>query len=109
MVTKNKSLTQVFQFLRSLNDYTKKRRSRPSSWQAAFGYSISLTWLMLMFSICWVVVGGNKNAAEIIMALVETASLWGVALGVLGISFMRGSSPVKSSTKNKQNKPTKLK
>lgn len=75
-----------------------------SSWQAAFGYSIAITWLMIMLAMCYVVVSGNENAPEIISALVETTSLWGVALGVLGISFVKGTP---SKTKPKTNKKAK--
>lgn len=75
-----------------------------NSWQAAFGYSIAVTWLMIMLAMCYIVISGNENAAEIISALVETTSLWGVALGVLGISFVKGN-PTK--TKTKTNKKAK--
>ncbi len=61
-------------------------------WRPAFGYSVALAWLMNMFTICYVVLSDNQRAPEIIMAMVETTSLWGIALGVLGISVVKSSS-----------------
>lgn len=59
-------------------------------WRPAFGYSVALAWLMNMFTICYVVISNNQHATEIIMALADTTSLWGIALGVLGISVVKG-------------------
>lgn len=61
-------------------------------WRPAFGYSVALAWLMNMFTICWVVLSGSPNAPEIILSLVETTSLWAVALGVLGVSVVKSNS-----------------
>ena len=58
-------------------------------WRPFFGYSVSITWFAMMLTICYVILSGKENAAEIIMALVETTSLWGIALGVLGISVVK--------------------
>lgn len=58
-------------------------------WRPAFGYSVALAWLLNMFTICFVVLADNPRAPEIITALVETTSLWGIALGVLGISVVK--------------------
>lgn len=80
------------------------RSAVPCRWQAAFGYSISVTWFLNMLSVCYVMISGNEKTAEIISAFVETAALWGVALGVLGISFVKGT-PQKSA--NKANKKVK--
>lgn len=60
-------------------------------WRPAFGYSVAFSWLMNMLTICYVVVSNNPKAPEIIMSLVETTSLWGIALGVLGISVVKSS------------------
>ena len=60
-------------------------------WRPAFGYAVSLTWVLHMVTICYVVWSDNPRAPEIIMALVETTSLWSVALGVLGISVVQSS------------------
>lgn len=65
-------------------------------WRPAFGYSVALAWLMTMFTICYVVLADYENAAEIIMSLVETTSLWSVALGVLGISVVKRSQEKQS-------------
>ena len=62
-----------------------------SFWRPAFGYSVAIAWLLNMGTICYVVVAGKPNAPEIINAMVETTSLWSVALGVLGISVVKSS------------------
>lgn len=100
---KIKKLLTPIRLIGKISNHKKCRISSClNSWQAAFGYSIAVTWLMIMLAMCYVVVSGNENAPEIISALVETTSLWGVALGVLGISFVKGTS-----VKNKTNKKTK--
>ena len=58
-------------------------------WRPFFGYSVSLTWCAMMLTVCYVILSGKNNAAEIIMALVETTSLWCIALGVLGVSVVK--------------------
>lgn len=60
-------------------------------WRPAFGYSVAAAWLLNMCTICYVVLADYDNAAEIIMSLVETTSLWSVALGVLGVSVVKRS------------------
>lgn len=69
-------------------------------WRPAFGYSVAISWFMSMGTICTVVLSGNPQAPEIIMALVETTSLWGIALGVLGLSVVK-TSQEKPLTKSK--------
>lgn len=68
-------------------------------WRPAFGYSVAFSWLMNMLTICYVVVSGNQNVPEIINALVETTSLWGIALGVLGISVVKNNKDNNVKTK----------
>lgn len=63
-------------------------------WRPAFGYSVALSWFLCISTICYVVVSGNQRTPEIIMALVETTSLWGIALGVLGISVVKTNSEI---------------
>ncbi len=62
-----------------------------SFWRPAFGYSVALAWLLNMGTICFVVIAGRADAPEVINAMVETTSLWSVALGVLGISVVKSS------------------
>ena len=62
-------------------------------WRPLFGYIISLSWLMHMSTMCWVVWSSDPQAEKIIMAFVETTSLWSVALGVMGISVVKESQP----------------
>lgn len=69
-------------------------------WRPAFGYSVAIAWLLNMLTICYVVITDSGEAAEIISALMETASLWGLALGVLGVSVVK-SAPEKRTKKTK--------
>lgn len=61
-------------------------------WRPAFGYSVALAWLLMMLTICYAVLRDAEHAVDIIAALVETTSLWGIALGVLGISVVKSNS-----------------
>lgn len=65
-------------------------------WRPAFGYSVALAWLLNMATICYVVIADYPNATEIIMSMVETTSLWSVALGVLGVSVVKRSQEKQS-------------
>lgn len=76
-----------------------------SFWRPLFGYAVSVTWVMHMLTICLVVWENNPRAPEIIMALVETTSLWSVALGVFGISVVK-TSAVRPAAKKQLTKPT---
>lgn len=60
-------------------------------WRPAFGYSVALAWLLMMLTICYTILTDSSHASEIIMALVETTSLWGIALGVLGLSVVKNN------------------
>ena len=68
-------------------------------WRPAFGYSVALAWLLTMSTICYVVLADYPNASNIIEALVETTSLWSVALGVLGISVVKRSQEKQNAKK----------
>lgn len=65
-------------------------------WRPAFGYSVAVAWLLNMGTICYVVIADYPNASEIIMSMVETTSLWSVALGVLGVSVVKRSQEKQS-------------
>lgn len=79
--------------------YSAKHSSRKKNisawernWRPLFCYSVCLTWIMQMGTICWVVWINHPKAEEIIMALVETTSLWSMALGVMGISVVKSTT-----------------
>ncbi len=74
------------------------------NWRPLFGYSVCLTWVLQMSTICWVVWINHPRAEKIIMALVETTSLWSMALGVMGISVVK--STTLSEPKPKTPKPS---
>lgn len=78
-------------------------------WRPVFGYCVSLAWLCHMLTICYVIISDNPKALEIITSLAETTSLWGVALGVLGISVVKSNRvPTKLSDKSKTIKQDKF-
>jgi hypothetical protein len=60
-------------------------------WRPTFGYSMALTWTATMGAVSWAVVAEPDKAPAIIAALVNTSPIWGVALGVLGISVVKRS------------------
>ncbi len=68
-------------------------------WRPAFGYSVAVAWLLTMSTICYVIIADYKNVTEIIMSLVETTSLWSIALGVLGVQVVKRSQE-KQNRKN---------
>ena len=78
-------------------------------WRPAFGYSVAITWLISMLTICYVIINNSVYAAEILTAMVETTSLWGIALGVLGISVVRSTDSPNAYRNNILNKITHLK
>lgn len=98
------SFLQPLRLISGINIKGKKGRKNKPLWHAAFGWSVSVAWLMVMSTICWVVISGNPKASEIIMALVDTSSLWGVALGVLGVAFVKGDTPTVSVQPKKTKK-----
>lgn len=74
-------------------------------WRPVFGYAVSLTWVLHMLTICYVVWSNNPRAPEIIMALVETTSLWSMALGVMGISVVQNTRKSPSTPKENSASP----
>lgn len=60
-------------------------------WRPTFGYAMALSWTATMGSVAWAVVMDPVQAPAIIAALVNSSAIWGVALGVLGISVVKRS------------------
>lgn len=60
-------------------------------WRPTFGYAVALTWTATMCAIAWSIIAEPTQAATIITALVNTSPIWGIALGVLGISVVKRS------------------
>ncbi len=86
------------------------RRKRHGSswernWRPLFGYSVCLTWVLQMSTICWVVWINHPRAEKIIMAFVETTSLWSMALGVMGISVVKSSNFTEKKTQTSKSAP----
>ncbi len=62
-----------------------------SRWRPFFGYAVAVAWIVTFFAIAWAIVATPKDAPEIIAAVISTAPIWGIALGVLGISVVKRS------------------
>ncbi|WP_339860348.1 3TM-type holin [Thalassospira alkalitolerans] len=64
-------------------------------WRPSFGYAVALTWIMTMGSIAAAIILTPLQAPAIIAALVNTSPIWGIALGVLGVSVVKRSADKK--------------
>jgi hypothetical protein len=60
-------------------------------WRPTFGYAVALTWTATMIAVSWAIVAEPAQAPAIIAALVNTAPIWGIALGVLGVAVVKRS------------------
>ncbi|MDP2697572.1 3TM-type holin [Thalassospira sp.] len=61
-------------------------------WRPSFGYAVALTWVMTMGAIAAAILLTPHEAPAIIAALVNTSPIWGIALGVLGVSVVKRSA-----------------
>ncbi|MEK9846117.1 3TM-type holin, partial [Thalassospira sp.] len=64
-------------------------------WRPSFGYAVALTWIMTMGAIAYAIILTPLQAPAIIAALVNTSPIWGIALGVLGVSVVKRSADKK--------------
>lgn len=60
-------------------------------WRPTFGYAIAVTWTATMAAVSWAIVADPAQAPAIIAALVNTSPIWGIALGVVGVSVVKRS------------------
>lgn len=60
-------------------------------WRPTFGYAVALTWTATMGAVSWAIIADPAQAPAIIAALVNTSPIWGIALGVLGVSVVKRS------------------
>ncbi|MCK5295496.1 MAG: ribokinase [Alphaproteobacteria bacterium] len=60
-------------------------------WRPTFGYAVAIAWVATMGAASYSVIATPDKAPAIISALVNTAPIWGVALGVLGVSVVKRS------------------
>jgi len=60
-------------------------------WRPTFGYAVAFGWVATTGAVAWAVVHEPAQAPAIIAALMETAPLWGMALGVLGVAVVKRS------------------
>lgn len=82
------ALAQVNQSLRAevaSEDWYVRR------WRPTFGYAIAATWTATMAAVAWAIIAEPAQAPAIIAALVNTSPIWGIALGVVGVSVVKRS------------------
>jgi hypothetical protein len=60
-------------------------------WRPTFGYAVAITWTATMGAVSWAIVAEPAQSPTIIAALVNTSPIWGIALGVLGVSVVKRS------------------
>lgn len=65
-------------------------------WRPTFGYAVALTWTATMIAVSWAIIAQPVQAPTIITALVNTSPIWGIALGVLGVSVVKRSQDKKN-------------
>lgn len=75
----------------SLRTETRSEDWYVRRWRPTFGYAVALSWTATMAAVSWAIVADPAQAPTIIAALVNTSPIWGVALGVLGISVVKRS------------------
>lgn len=75
----------------SLRTEAKSEDAYVRRWRPTFGYAVAFTWTATMAAVSWAIVAEPAQAPSIIAALVNTSPIWGVALGVLGISVVKRS------------------
>ena len=60
-------------------------------WRPFFGYTVAVTWFLLMLALGIVIVMAPNEAAAVITAMASLSTMWGIALTVLGISVNKRS------------------
>ncbi len=60
-------------------------------WRPTLGYAVTLTWVVTWFSIVYAIIFKPEQAPDIISALAEAQTMWGVALAVLGVGVVKRS------------------
>lgn len=60
-------------------------------WRPFFGYTIAVTWFVLMMALGVVIVKYPSDAPAVITAMASLSTMWAIALAVLGISVNKRS------------------
>jgi hypothetical protein len=60
-------------------------------WRPFFGYTVAVTWFLLMLALGIVIVITPEDAPDVINAMTNLSLMWSVALAVLGISVNKRS------------------
>ncbi len=60
-------------------------------WRPFFGYIVATSWGIQSAAVAWVMLKMPAQAPEIIKALSDNATMWWMALGVLGIAVVKRS------------------
>ncbi len=91
-----KQLTEINTTIRAELDSNDKFKSY---WRPGFGWSLLITWTLLMlaiiFVLCWVVVTNPADIGKVFTglsnALGPISMMWGVALTILGVNISKRS------------------
>jgi hypothetical protein len=60
-------------------------------WRPTFGYVVAAAWGSQMAALSWAIVTTPDSAPGLINAMTSLTTIWGVALGVLGVSVVKRS------------------
>ncbi len=64
-------------------------------WRPTFGYAVAVSWFVVMMAIAYSIIFYPIEAPSVLNAMVNLSALWGIALGVLGISVVKRSQDKK--------------
>lgn len=67
-----------------------------SYWRPLYGYLSAITWTLQSLAIVYVAIWKPAEAPEIIAAIAGLTGMWGIALGVLGITVHQRSNDKKN-------------
>ena len=60
-------------------------------WRPFFGYTVAVTWFIIMLALGIVMVAEPSQAAAVITAMTSLSTMWGIALAILGVSINKRS------------------
>ncbi len=60
-------------------------------WRPTFGYVVAAAWGSQMAALSWAIVSAPAAAPALINAMTALTTMWGIALGVLGVSVVKRS------------------
>ncbi|MBK5230849.1 MAG: hypothetical protein JJE27_06735 [Thermoleophilia bacterium] len=66
-------------------------------WRPTLGYGVTITWVLQMTALSWVIATNPTQAASVIAAMAQLTAIWGVALALLGVSVVKRSEDKQTS------------